>query len=137
MDFIIQHENASYMRLHLRSGHLTAAQAEVLEYALTHLKGVCRVKLYPSSGGIAFSYKGDRDYILKKLRSFQFRNVKLFAEEIDERIDHEELARRKLSPEVKDRLRRKVLIETAADILMPMPLQVGYHIYQLITLKNL
>ena len=63
--------------------------------------------------------------------------MELFASELDDRISREELKRRKLSPEVKNRLRRKVLIETAADLLMPAPLQVGYHIYQLVTLKNL
>ena len=61
----------------------------------------------------------------------------MFARELDTRISTEELSRRKLSPEVKNRLRRKVLIETVADLLMPVPLQVGYHAYQLVTLRNL
>jgi hypothetical protein len=61
----------------------------------------------------------------------------MFAEKIDDTISSEELSRRKLSPEVKARMRRKVIVEAAADILMPMPVQVGYHLYQLVTLRDL
>ena len=75
--------------------------------------------------------------ILKKLRNLQFHNVKMFAEEIEESISTEELSRRKLSPELKRKLRCKVIAEAAADMLLPAPIQLGYHMYQLVTLKNL
>lgn len=137
MKFVIQHQTASYMRLHLCRGRFTEAEAEVLEYALSHLKGVSRIKLYPASGGIAFSYKGDKDIILRKLCNLQFQNVKMFAEGLEENIGTEELARRKLSPALKRKLRCKVIAEAAADMLLPAPVQLGYHVYQLVTLKDL
>ena len=137
MKFVIQHQTSSYMRLRLNGGRFTRTEAEVLEYALSNLKGVSGVRLYPASGGIAFSYKGDREVILKKLRNLQFHNVKMFAEEIEESISTEELSRRKLSPELKRKLRCKVIAEAAADMLLPAPIQLGYHMYQLVTLKNL
>ena len=137
MKFVIQHQTSSYMRLRLNGGRFTRTEAEVLEYALSNLKGVSGVRLYPASGGIAFSYKGDREIILKKLRNLQFHNVKMFAEEIEESISTEELSRRKLSPELKRKLRCKVIAEAAADMLLPAPIQLGYHMYQLVTLKNL
>lgn len=140
MDFVIEHETSTYMRLRLNRGRFTSHEGKVLKYALSNLKDAAWVRLYPSSGGIAFSYRGgtqNRDSILQKLHAMQFGNVKLFAREIEDTIDEEELARRKLSPEIKDRLRKKVLIETAADLLMPMPLQAGYHLYQLVTLRHL
>ena len=58
MKFVIQHQTSSYMRLRLNGGRFTRTEAEVLEYALSNLKGVSGVRLYPASGGIAFSYKG-------------------------------------------------------------------------------
>ena len=138
MKFVIQHQTSSYMRLRLCSGRFSKAEAEVLDYALSNLKGVSGVRLYPASGGIAFSYKGDREVILKKLRNLQFHNVKMFAEEIEESISSEELARRKLlSPDLKRKLRCKVIAEAAADMLLPAPVQLGFHVYQLVTLKNL
>ena len=137
MKFVIQHQTSSYMRLRLNGGRFTRTEAEVLEYALSNLKGVSGIRLYPASGGIALSYKGDREVILKKLRNLQFDNVKMFAEEIEESISTEELSRRKLSPELKRKLRCKVIAEAAADMLLPAPIQLGYHMYQLVTLKNL
>ena len=137
MKFVIQHQTSSYMRLRLNGGRFTRTEAEVLEYALSNLKGVSGVRLYPASGGIALSYKGDREVILKKLRNLHFHNVKMFAEEIEESISTEELSRRKLSPELKRKLRCKVIAEAAADMLLPAPIQLGYHMYQLVTLKNL
>lgn len=137
MDYIVRHETKTYLRLRLRSGRFSAAQGDILEYALTNLKGVTDVKLYPASGGIVIYHGGNREEILRKMRALQFHNVEMFAKELEDTIDQEELARRKLSPGLKRSLRRKVLMETAADVLMPMPLQVGYHIYQLVTLRNL
>ena len=140
MDFVIQHQTASYLRLHLRRGRFSAAEAEVLEYleyALSNLKGVSCIKLYPSSGGIAFSYKGDKESILRRLRELQFQNVKMFAKNLGDSIGSEEIARRKLSPAVKRKLRCKVIAEAAADLLLPAPVQLGYHVYQLVTLKDL
>lgn len=137
MKFVIQHQTSSYMRLRLCGGRFTGAEAEVLDYALSNLKGLSDVRLYPASGGIAFSYKGDKQVILRKLQNLQFRNIKLFAEEIEESISTEELARRKLSPELKRKLRCKVLAEAAADMILPAPVQLGFHMYQLVTLKNL
>ena len=89
MDFVIQHQTASYLRLHLRRGRFSAAEAEVLEYALSNLKGVSCIKLYPSSGGIAFSYKGDKESILRRLRELQFQNVKMFAKNLGDSIGSE------------------------------------------------
>lgn len=137
MKVLIQHQTSSYMRLRLQKGRFSNTEAEVLRYALGSMKGISDVRLYPSSGGISFSYRGDRDRILRKLCALQFENVERFAKEMDDPIDREELARRKLSPEVKAQMRKKILVETAADILMPMPVQVGYHLYQLVTLKDL
>ena len=61
----------------------------------------------------------------------------MFAEGLEESIGKEELARRKLSPELKRKLRCKVIAEAAADMLLPAPVQLGFHVYQLVTLKNL
>ena len=52
-------------------------------------------------------------------------------------LEAEEIARRKLSPAVKRKLRCKVIAEAAADLLLPAPVQLGYHVYQLVTLKDL
>lgn len=140
MEYLIAHETSKYLRLRARSGRFTPGQTEVLQYALADLKGISRVRLYPASGGIAISYRGgagNRDRILRKISALQFRNVEMFARKLGDTIDREELSRRKLSPEVKRRMRGKMLAEAAMDLLMPVPVQIGYHVYQLVTLRDL
>ena len=140
MRFTVEHETSTYMRLRLLMGHFSQAEAEILRYAMGKMKGVSGIRLYPSSGGIAFFCQKDpasHQRILKKLRALHFKNVEMFARKIDNTIHLEELELRKLSPEIRKGLRRKVLLETAADLFLPTPIQVGYHVYQLVTLKDL
>ena len=60
----------------------------------------------------------------------------MMAEKLEEGIGMDEMMRRKLDPELKRRLRLRVVGETIADMVLPLPLQLGYHVYQLITLKD-
>ena len=73
----------------------------------------------------------------KRLDRFRFENVNLLAEEEKQRISVSEMKSRKLDEQLKTKLRLRILAETVADIAMPMPIQVGYHLWQLVTLKNL
>jgi hypothetical protein len=48
-----------------------------------------------------------------------------------------EMKNRKLDQQLKQRLRLRILLETVADLALPMPVQIGYHVWQMITLKHL
>ncbi len=52
------------------------------------------------------------------------------------RVSKEELKVRKMDPMLKNKLRRRIILEAGADLLMPLPVQIAYHIYQLVTLKE-
>jgi hypothetical protein len=57
---------------------------------------------------------------------------------VDEsKISLEEIKERRLTPDAKRRIREKIALETVADMVLPLPLQVGYHFFQLVTLKSL
>lgn len=137
MKYLIRHESNHRVRVDLLQGRLTDSQADVLQYALSHIKGVTNVEIFKATGNVALTYRGDRQPVLDKLGSLDFSNVTMFAKDLDNRINTAELRERRLDPELKARLRARILLETAADIFLPMPLQVGYHVYQLITLKGL
>lgn len=137
MKYQIRHESNHRIRVDLLQGSLTDSQADVLRYALSHIKGVTNVEIFRATGNVALTYQGDRQLVLDKLTSLDFANVTMFAKDLDNRIDTAELRERKLDPELKAKLRARILVETAADIFLPMPLQVAYHVYQLITLKGL
>ena len=137
MNYSIQHETNHYIRIRLTCGKINGAEEEILRDVLSQMKQVKQVKIYAGTGGIALTYDGNREQLLEKLSALQYRNIEYFADELERRIGVEEIARRKLSPEVKRKMRSRMLLETVADIALPMPIQVGYHLYQLVTLKGM
>ena len=124
------------MRIRLYTGRISDYQEEILQFAFNAIKGVRKVTVYHATGNIALEYTGNRDLILEKLKNFDYDNVTMMAEKLEEGIGMDEMMRRKLDPELKRRLRLRIVGETVADMILPLPLQLGYHAYQLITLKD-
>lgn len=143
MQYRIEHENRTRMRIRLCAGRLTDEQEQILRFAFSSIKGVTKVDVFPATAGVVFSWdkdsEGCRERITERLDHFRFSNVELLARDLEEhpQISIDEVHQRKLDPVLKRKMREKILIETAFDIVAPMPLQVGYHIYQLITLRGL
>ena len=137
MKYHIESETAHRIRVRLSSRKLTTEQAQILEYAFKGIAGVKKVTVYRATGGCALTFDCDRKEILRRLDSFRFENVEMLATKEAERISREEMRARKLEPELKRKLRMRILAETAADIVMPMPVQIGYHVWQMVTLRDL
>ena len=137
MKYRIEHETKNRMRIHMYGGRITPAQAEILQFAFSSIHGVSKVTLYPATGGCAVEYNADRDYLIEKLNKFRYENVTILTREEAQTINREELRLRKLDPALKRKLRLRVAIEAAADLLLPWPVQLGYHAYQMITLKDI
>ena len=137
MRYKIVNETNHRIRFRLYTGTLTEEQGDVLEYALSALQQVDRVTIYRATAGFALEYHGDRAVILRKLDAFRFENVTMLAKTEHPVISLEEVRDRKLDPALKRRLRARVLVESVADMVLPMPVQLGYHAYQMITLKDI
>lgn len=58
------------------------------------------------------------------------------AEKASTYISAEEMKKRKLDPQLKKKLRMRILAETLFDLAMPIQVQLGYHAWQMITLKQ-
>ena len=114
-------------------------QRQNIESVSGHAPGVSEVTVYKASAGCAIAYTGDRSEIIRRLNSFNFDNVQMMAEKEEEnaRISAEEMRKRKLDPELKRKLRIRILGETIADTVLPLPVQLAYHAYQMVTLKEL
>ena len=52
------------------------------------------------------------------------------------KVDAKELSTRKLDPALKRKMRARILVEAGADLLLPAPVQIVYHAWQLVTLKS-
>ena len=140
MDYRIEAETKHRIRIRIGTRKLTEEQAKILKYAFGRAPGVTGVTIYKATAGCAIAYDGDRLEILRRLNNFNFDNVQMMAEKKDEenaKISAEEMKKRKLDPELKRKLRLRILGETIADAVLPLPVQLAYHAYQMVTLKEM
>ena len=101
--------------------------------------GTCYNVCQINSAGCAITFTGDRREIIRRLNCFNFDNVQMMAKKEEEhaRISAEEMRKRKLDPELKRKLRMRILGEAIADTVLPLPVQLAYHAYQMVTLKEM
>ena len=140
MRYHIEAETRHRIRIRIGIRKLTDEQAQILQYAFSRAPGVTGVTIYKATGGCAITYNCDRSEIVRRLNTFNYDNVQMMAEKKDEenaRISAEEMRKRKLDPELKRKLRKRILSEAIADTVLPLPVQLAYHAYQMITLKEL
>ena len=139
MKYRIASETKNRIRIRINSRKLSEEQAKILKYAFSRAPGVTSVTIFKATAGCAITYTGDRFEIIRRLNSFNFENVQMMAEKEEEnaRISAEEMRNRKLDPELKRKLRMRILGETIADTVLPLPVQLAYHAYQMVTLKEL
>ena len=139
MDYRIEAETTHRIRIRICTRKLSEEQAKILKYAFSHAPGVSDVMVYKATAGCAITFTGDRREIIRRLDCFNFDNVQMMAEKEEEnaRISAEEMRKRKLDPELKRKLRMRILGETIADTVLPLPVQLAYHAYQMVTLKEM
>ena len=137
MNYHIEAQSRRRIRVRLRSSKLSAEEARILKYAFSGMPGVTKVTVYRATGGCALEYNCKAEDILRKLDRFRFENVDMMARKEEQRISVAEMKNRKLDDQLKTKLRLRILTEMAADIALPLPVQVGYHLWQMVTLKNL
>ena len=137
MNYRIEARSNKRIRIRLYKGKLTKEEVEILKYAFAAIPGVNKVTIYSATGGVALEHDGPVAGILERLDRFRFENVEMLAREEDIRISVMEMKNRKLDQELKRKLRLRILAETVADIAMPVPVQIGYHVWQMITLRDM
>ena len=139
MKYHIEAETKNRTRIRICTGKLSEEQAKILKYAFSHAPGVREVTVYKASAGCAITFTGDRREIIRRLNCFNFDNVQMMAKKEEEhaRISAEEMRKRKLDPELKRKLRMRILGEAIADTVLPLPVQLAYHAYQMVTLKEM
>ena len=137
MNYRIETENPSRIRIRIQAATLTKEQAEILKFALSAAPGVRNVTVYRATAGCAIEYRGERSEIIRRLDAFRFENVKMMAQKEETAITASEMKNRKLDPALKRRLRLRILAETVADTVLPLPVQLAYHAYQMVTLREL
>ncbi len=140
MRFTIAHEAGNQIRIRDARGAMSPACAEALERALNSIPATEKVTLYRATGGVRLTYTGDRQSYLAALRALDPEARKVRKDTSPQPVLVEDLTEkeiRKLPPELKARLRKHILVESCADMFLPTPLAAAYHVYQLVTLRNM
>lgn len=137
MKYRIEARSNRRIRIRLASGKLTKEEAGILKYAFAAIPGVNKVEVFCATGGVALEHDGAVEEILRRMDRFRFENVVMMAHEESTHISAAEMKNRKLDQDLKRKLRLRILVETVADIALPVPIQIGYHVWQMITLKDL
>ena len=142
MKFTIKNELENRIRIRLKDGKLDYVKDQRVSYAIRKIKGVKEVRVYRRTGGVAICFDSTvlpKKKLISSLEKIHLKKIWVPEDEfVDEsKISLEEIKERRLTPEAKRRIRGSIVLETIADVVLPMPLQVGYHIYQLVTLKSM
>ena len=77
MDCRIKHESRGRLRVHLSMSHMSLHQADMAEYYLRDVAGVCNVKVYDRTCDAVIWYAGDRDGVIRALAQLRFEDEKL------------------------------------------------------------
>lgn len=122
---------------------MTADEADILKFELMNDPGISKVDIYRSTGGVRITYDGLRKDIIKLLNVLDTEDIEIVKDyllrhpEEEDYLGSEELLTRHLDPKLKRNIRKRIVLEAIADLVLPTPIQLGYHLYQFVTLKKL
>ena len=136
MKYRICAKSAHRIRIRLYVSRLSNEQADILRDVFSETSGVTGVTIYQATCGLALEFACPEEEIIRKLNAFRFENVVMMAGKISPYISADEMRERKLDPHLKNKLRMRILAESIFDIATPMPIQLGYHVWQMITLRE-
>ena len=117
MKCLILHESAGRMRIRLSSGRIPLHQADLAEYYLRSVPGVCDAKVFDRTGDVIIRYTGDsRRDIIEALKVFSFEK----AEAMEIVPPH---TGRELSREYENRLVGLIAKRALSRFLVPAPVR--------------
>lgn len=144
MKYTIAHESKNKIRIRCSTlKHMTADEADILRFELMNDPGISKVDIYRSTGGVGITYDCPREEIIKLLDLLDTEDIEIVKNylvrhpEEEDFLGSEELLARHLAPELKRKLRKRIVLETLADAVLPTSVQLAYHLYQFVTLRKL
>ncbi len=120
MKFSIKHEINGRFRIHVfQRGVMSLRQADLLQYYLGTLPGVQNAKVYERTADAVIIYKGDRDEILERTRTFSYEN-----KELEEVVPAD--SGRELNREYQEKLFKHVAVRMVTKTCFPFWLRAVY-----------
>ena len=122
MKYVIRHESAHTMRVHMGGYRMSMDQADILEYYLKNLAFVQDAKVYDETGDARITYKKTEKYrgqLLEALCTFSYQDpaaIALVPEETGRALNHQ--YQEKLAVTIAGRYLRKLFL--------PLPVQIAW-----------
>ena len=149
MQFQICHENDSSLRLRLERFRISEEEETILSRMLACHPQITGLQIYPATSGIRIFYKGDKKKLLESLEAIPYKNVTFLVENLPKKEDIrvqllpsckeivQELGKsKKMKPSLKRKIGAKVTLEALADMFLPAPASLAFHVYQLFLLSR-
>lgn len=136
MNYQIMHETSRSVRVRYAGARWSRQEAAALRDRLSQQEGVEQITVFPAVGGVYLEYGCSRSEALALLDGICEGDFTPLTQEEDNRITAEEMETRRLHPEVKKQMRNEILVEAAADLVLPAPAQFAFHLWQLAKLKS-
>ena len=149
MQFQVCHENDNSLRLRLERYSISPKEEDVLSGILSCHPQIDGIQIYPATAGIRIFYKGDKKALLESLKAIPYTNILFFVDHLPKSEDinvqllpgSEEVLKeikkfKKIKPSLKRKIGTRVSLEALADLFLPAPLSLAYHVYQLLLLSR-
>lgn len=122
MKYLIRHESAHTMRIHMGGYRMSMDQADILEYYLRNLDFVQKVKVYEETGDAIITYHRTKEYreqLLEALCAFSYQDpaaIALVPEETGRALNHE----------YQDKLALTIAGRYIRKLFLPLPVQMAW-----------
>ncbi len=122
MKYLIRHESAHTMRIHMGGYRMSMDQADILEYYLRNLAFVQNVKVYEETGDAIITYRRTKEYreqLLEALCAFSYQDpaaIALVPEETGRALNHE----------YQDKLAMTIAGRYIRKLFLPLPVQIAW-----------
>ncbi len=116
MKFIIRHELKGRLRIHVVQNRMTFAEADILAWYLQQLECVSSAKVYERTADAVICYHGSRDEMIHLLQVFQYENV-IVPDEVIENSGRE------LNAYYKEKLIARIAWRILKRVIVPAPVR--------------
>ena len=117
MRFTIKHEIRDRLRIHLAMDCLSFREADTLEYYLSSLDGITKVRVYERTADAVVHFSCSRAFVIERIRDFSFDSVS-----VPEKVF--ECSGRETSSRYFDKLVCSVILHFGKRLFLPMPLRI-------------
>ena len=125
MEFQVCHENDTSVRLRLDYGTIKAKEEKILSEILSLCPQIMGIQIYPATSGLRF--------LAEELKRKEEFHVQLLPS--GKEILHEfSKGGKKMPAPLKKKIGKKIGLEAIADMVLPHPLSLAFHVYQLLLL---